>query len=70
MDMRFRAEAYQIDTHDLIADLGHWESLRDAKAACMTHALELLTWEQLFAGLWKASSNAYWYKIVATRDLA
>ena len=66
--MRFRAEAYQIDTEDLIADLGHWESLRDAKAACMAHALEPLTWEQLFAGYWKASADLHWYKVIATRD--
>ena len=66
--MRFRAEAYQIDTDDLVADLGHWESRRDAKAVCMAHALELLTWEQPWAGIWQASTNVYLYKVVSTSD--
>ena len=66
--MRFRAEAYQIDTDDLVTDLGHWESKRDAQAACIVHALGLLTWEQPWSGIWEASTNAYWYKVVATFD--
>ena len=64
--MRFRAEAYQIDTDDLVTDLGHWENRRDAQAACMAHASELMTWEQNFRGIWQASTNVCWYKVVAT----
>ena len=66
--MRFRAETYQIETDELVADLGHWESRRNAQAACMVHALELLTWEQPWAGIWQASTNVYWYKVAASLD--
>ena len=64
--MRFRAEAFLRDTDDLAANLGHWESKRNAQAACMAHARELMTWDQPWSGIWQASSNAHWYQIVAS----
>jgi hypothetical protein len=69
--MRYRAEACFIDTEDVAADLGHWESRWDAQAACMAHALEVLTWEQARPGIWQASTNVYWYRVrVAAVDLS
>ena len=68
--MRYQAKAFLRDTDDLVADLGHWETKRDAQAACMAHALELLTWEQPWAGIWQASTNVYWYKVIASLDSA
>ena len=61
--MRYRTEVYLKDTDALVIDLGHWESKRDAQAACMAHALEPMAWEERWSGTWQARTNIYQYRL-------
>ena len=66
--MRYRAAVHFKDTNDLALDLGRWETKRDASAACMGHAVGLLTWDQTSPGIWQARPNTHRYQIVASLD--
>ena len=66
--MRYRAEACFTDTEDVAADLGQWESKKAAQLACIGHADEPLNWQEPWSGMWQAWSEAYWYRIVASRS--
>lgn len=67
--MRYRAEVYQQGTDQLVADLGYWESKRTAQMVCVAFQRTPLFWEQPFAAIWQADSDAYWYKVVAVNSI-
>jgi hypothetical protein len=49
--MRYRAEAYHINSKDLAKDLLHWETWQAALEACERHAGVPLSWQLPWTGL-------------------
>ena len=69
--MRYRAEVYQWNTEELVAELGYWESRQAAQMICVAfqRAPLPLFWEQPWEGIWQAEADAYWYKVVAVAGI-
>ncbi|MGY2892729.1 hypothetical protein [Deinococcus sp. UYEF24] len=66
--MRYRAEACFIDTEDVVADLGHFETATEARSACASYEGAVLWWEQPWAGIWQAQGKRYWYRVVSEAE--
>ncbi|MGY2892730.1 hypothetical protein ACVWZX_000723 [Deinococcus sp. UYEF24] len=62
--MRYRAEAYDLDTQNLAADLGHFETRQEAVTACEKHARQNLIFSERARGLWRASAAAHLYGVI------
>ncbi|WP_407570753.1 hypothetical protein [Deinococcus altitudinis] len=62
--MRYRAEAYDLDTENLAANLGHFETRQEAVKACEKHAGQSLIFIERRRGLWRASAAAHFYGVV------
>ena len=61
--MRHRAEACFIDTEDVAADLGHFETATEARSACAAHADVVLSWQQTWEGMRQAQGKASWHQV-------
>jgi hypothetical protein len=66
--MRYQSQAYDQSTNDLAADLGQWESKREAQSACVSHANEALSWEERWRGRWEAHAEVHWYRVSVTPE--
>jgi hypothetical protein len=66
--MRYRAEIYRTDSNDLLVNVGHWETRREAVMACEEHALQTLIFKEQWRNCWEAWATVYWYRIRVTPD--
>ena len=66
--MRYRAEVYRTDSDELLVNVGHWETRREAVMACEEHALQTLVFEEHWPTCWEARATVYWYRIRVTPD--
>jgi len=66
LTMTHRAEAYLLDSHDLRATLGEFESVTEARAACNKHEGGTLSWSQPWEGLWEAYGAKRWYRVITS----
>ena len=67
--MHYKAEVYQLETEELVADLGYWESEQTAQTVCTAFQRMPLFWEHPWDGMWQARSNVYWYRVIAVTGL-
>lgn len=66
--MQYQAEAFQMDSDDLVASLGSWRDQRAARHACEKHAQDELEFRSRQPGVWKAQGMTSWYKITRVEE--
>ena len=65
--MLYRAETYLLDSNNLRALLGEFESASAARTCCDTHEGVVLSWSQPWEGLWEAYGAKRWYRVLPSR---
>ena len=65
--MRYRAEAYLLNTDRQVADLASWATQQAARQACTDHAGQLLIWIARGTRVWEAQGSKHWYRIVISQ---
>jgi len=65
--MTHRAEVLLLDSTDVEAELGEFESATEARTACAQHEGGMLSWSQPEEGVWEAEGVERWYRVIDGR---
>lgn len=65
--MIYLAEVLLLNSTDLDAELGEFETSSEAQAACERQEGDTLLWTQPWAEVWDAQGHERWYRVIRPR---